>query len=145
MYGKTESDLGIAIPAALMSIGGLFSGSTEGKNPERIAINTDLEARALNGDEAAFSQLKQRAIPGVLPYIVATNDAKVRVVNVLAQRSASPTSLPVPFYPTTTTPAPSGAYPATTAGLFSNPLVLGAAVVGLFLLSQGKKRSRKRR
>ena len=59
-------------------------------------------------------------------------------------------SAPSVSFPSGGDVSPTGAYPAptTTAGLFSNPLVLGAAAVGLFLLSQGggkKRRNRGRR
>lgn len=64
----------------------LFAPNTEGLNDQRIAMNAALEQKALTGDIAALAQLQLRATPGVLPYIVATNDAKVRVANVKAMR-----------------------------------------------------------
>lgn len=143
MYDRDDDLLGIALPTAGSFITSVFSPSTEDKNPERIAKNAELEQRALAGDNAAFSQLQQRAIPGVLPYIVATNDAKARVANVQAARSGLPST---PYVATAaTSPAGTPTSTPTATGLFSSPLVLGGLALAAVMMLQGGGKRRRRR
>jgi hypothetical protein len=154
MYDNKDSDLGLALPAiggAISTISSIFGGSNP-KDANRIATNTRAYNQAVSGNDGVFyGDDGSVAAPSGLEFLrihsamndadggwatqVATDDAKAKYQRALSTINAQ-RGVPAG------TPIQSGGMTLSNVGGLSVPplLLAGAAAVGIFLLTQNRRR-----